>query len=97
MIECAILANNLLGLEILWQGIYYHDRDNPDYDENLLVALSAKLETMKHVLYAKLHYAQLDGIPFDPIQLKKEMEEMYSDEEIPEIREYVNSLTICGY
>lgn len=57
MVESAIEANNLAGLEVLWQGVYYYDRDNPDYASVLFFA-SAKgsLQTFQHVLYAYLNY-----------------------------------------
>ena len=69
MIESAIGANNLAGLEVLWQGVYYHDRDNPDYASDLYYASSkGSLQTFQHVLYAYLNYRILndpEDIRFD--------------------------------
>ena len=39
MVESAIEANNLAGLEVLWQGVYYYDRDNPDYASALFLCI----------------------------------------------------------
>jgi len=70
MIDLSIKNNNLIGLEILWQGIYFHDRDNPDYLNDVYVASEyGNLKTFQHVLYAYLNYATLNWS--DPIDLNK--------------------------
>lgn len=58
----AIKKNNIQALECLWQGIYFHVRDNPPYDENLITAFAyANLTTIKHCIYAFQNYATLNG------------------------------------
>ena len=52
MIGVAIKSNNILGLEILWKGIYYHDRSNPDFVTDVYTAVEcADLRTVLHVLH----------------------------------------------
>ena len=62
MINMSIKNNNIIGLEILWQGIYFHDRDNPDYLNDVYIASQyGNLKTFQHVLYGYLNYCTLDG------------------------------------
>jgi hypothetical protein len=67
LINVAIKSDNLKGLETLWKGIYYHDRDNPDFLLDLYTALEyANLETVKHVHYAYQNYNTLNmNAPID--------------------------------
>lgn len=69
----AIKNNDINALEYLWQGVYYNDRDNPDYtDELYIAARHGNLTTWLHVLYAHQHYRVLeDNIPIDFEKLQK--------------------------
>lgn len=61
LIDEAIRLSNKLALEILWKGIYYHDRDNPDFGPNLrLAAEVSTLDVFKFVLHAYQTWATLD-------------------------------------
>ena len=61
MISSAIKSNNLKGLNILWDGIYYHDRDNTHFEYYVYTAAEfGNLATFQHVLYGYWFYAQLD-------------------------------------
>lgn len=52
MITEAIKNNNLDSLEVLWQGIYFHDCDNPDYETDVYTAVEyGNIKTFQHVLY----------------------------------------------
>ena len=63
LITSAIRNGNLEALETLWKGIYYHDRDNPDYVTDFYSALEfGNLRTVQHVLYACLNYRTLNYI-----------------------------------
>lgn len=63
VINNAIKTNNLTALEILWKGIYYHDRDNPNYENDVYVSAEyGNLETFQHILYAYLNYNTLDEL-----------------------------------
>jgi hypothetical protein len=61
MIEMAIKSNNLVGLEILWEGIYHHDRACPDFLDDLYTATKyGNLKTLQHVFYAYNNYSIID-------------------------------------
>lgn len=72
MIDTAIKFNNLDGLMVLWNGIYYHDRDNPDYLNDVYVAAQfGNLKTFQHVLHGYMNYLTNNGVdPVDYIILK---------------------------
>lgn len=60
-ITAAISSNDLEGLNILWKGIYYHDRDNPDFEFDTYTAAEfGNLRTFQHVLYGYWYYHQLN-------------------------------------
>lgn len=59
--DLAIKTNNLSILEMLWQSVYYNDRDNPPYFRCLLKAARySNIKTFLHCLYAYENYAVLD-------------------------------------
>ncbi len=93
MIKTAIKSNNLRALEILWQGIYYHDVANPDYESNLLVAAEfSNLRTFQHVIYACMNYRTLNyshGIKH------KKLKELALKNPDQSIANLVNALKIC--
>lgn len=61
LIDVAIKSNNLPGLEILWQGIYFHDQANPDFERDVYTAVEfSDLKTVHHVLYGYMNYMVLD-------------------------------------
>lgn len=62
VIDSAIASDALESLEVLWAGVYYHDRDNPDYETDLLTAArTGGEETFLYALYARRNYATLNG------------------------------------
>lgn len=53
LIDAAIHANNQPALALLWKGVYYHDRSNPDFGGDLkLAAAVSNLELFKYILHA---------------------------------------------
>lgn len=66
VIDRAIIANQPEIIDILYQGIYFHDRSFPDYESSLKTALSfANLETFKFVLtnfFKGFVYDSMDNI-----------------------------------
>jgi hypothetical protein len=61
LITAAIKSSNILGLEVLWRGIYYHDRSNPDFVTDVYTAVEfADLDTLLHVLYGYMNYTDLN-------------------------------------
>lgn len=70
MIDSAIKSNNIVGLEILWQGIYYHDRDYPSFEHDVyLAAEHSDLKTFQHVLYGYMNYCTLN--PLQPLNVQR--------------------------
>lgn len=70
MITEAIENNDLDSLEVLWQGIYFHDRTNPDYEKDVYTATEfGNIKTFQHVLYAYMNYNTLDGV--EPLEYTK--------------------------
>ncbi len=73
MITEAIKGNDLDSLEVLWQGIYFHDRANPDYETDVYTAVEyGNIKTIQHVLYAYMNYNTLDGV--EPLEYTKLIE-----------------------
>lgn len=73
MITDAIKNNNLDFLEVLWQGIYFHDRANPDYEYDVYTAVEfGNIKTLQHVLYGYMKYITLDGV--EPLEYTKLLE-----------------------
>ena len=69
MINYAIQSNCLEAVEILWQGIYFHDCDHPDYNHDVYIAAeSSNIETLQHILYAYMNYMTFE---IEPIEYKK--------------------------
>jgi hypothetical protein len=61
LITTAIESSNILGLEVLWKGIYHHDRSNPDFVTDVYTAVEyANLDTLLHVLYGYMNYMDLN-------------------------------------
>jgi len=60
MVFAAISNENLLGLETLWQGIYWYGQDRPDYHRCVVFAKRGSLKTFQHVLYAYFNYADFE-------------------------------------
>lgn len=70
LVNVAIKSGNIKAIEILWNGIYYHDRNNPNFDLDLYTAIHySNLETVRHVLYAYRNYAVIES--FEPFDLQK--------------------------
>lgn len=73
MISEAIKSNNLNGVEILWEGIYFHDRDNPYYEHDVEVAAEfGNYKTFQHILYAYMNNMTLN--PKDSLNYSKLLE-----------------------
>jgi hypothetical protein len=65
MINSAIKSGNIDGLEILWQGIYFHDRANPDFQSNVYYAIEfGNLKMLQQVLYGYMNYLTLDFVEY---------------------------------
>jgi len=70
LITVAIKSNNIVGLEVLWKGIYHHDRSNPDFVTDVYTAVEfANLEMLLHVLYGYMNYMDLN--PKDDLDYAK--------------------------
>jgi hypothetical protein len=64
MLQISIRANDLAAWEILVQGIYYHDRDNPNYASNVRYGAEyADLKFFLHILTAYATYNTLNPQP----------------------------------
>lgn len=56
----AIMQNSLENVSLLWSGIYYYDRDTPNFGGDLLTAAKfGNLETFKYVLHGYLNFTKL--------------------------------------
>lgn len=90
MIDEAIKNNNLDALEILWQGIYFHDRDNPNYENDVYVAVEhSNIKTLLHVLYGYMKYNTLDGV--EPLKYYK-LVELASKNKNDNVKNFINDL-----
>lgn len=90
MIDTAIKSGNFLGLITLWRGIYYHDRDNPDYESDVYTAVEfGSLKMLQHTLYGYHNYSTLNGV--DSLEYRKMLELSEKNSE-PEVNLFVKSL-----
>ena len=88
LIDEAIKENNVHAVSILWKGVYYYDRDNPHYEDDVWTAAKhGNLNTFKFVLYGFQNHATLN--PIRSIRVSQLVDET-SD---PEVKEYLQSLT----
>jgi hypothetical protein len=95
LINEAIRVSNKSAVEMLWLGIYYHDRDNPDFASNLLLAASdSNLETFKFVLLAYQTWATLNGNERIPIL---DLIAAAKNNPDSEVLEFINNLTVPVY
>lgn len=63
----AIKTNNIPALNIVWKAVYFHDRDNPDYETDIETACEySNIQMLQHVVYGFYNYATLNGIDKDP-------------------------------
>jgi hypothetical protein len=73
MINTAIKSNNLVGLEILWMGMYCHDKSDPNYEHDVYTATEfGHLKTVQHVLYAYMNYytsCKIKNLNYDRLQI----------------------------
>ena len=73
MIDEAIKSNNLQGVKLLWNGIYFHDRDNPYYEHDVEVAAEfGNLKTFQYILYGYMNNNTLN--PKDSLSYTKLIE-----------------------
>lgn len=93
MINEAIKSNNLIGLETLWQGIYFHDRDNPDYEFDVYTAVEfSNLIMLQHIFYGYMNYMSLN--PVENLEYYK-LKELAAKNPYPEIFKFIQALTCC--
>ena len=93
MIDAAIKSNNLMGLEALWQGIYFHDRANPDYENDVYESVEhANVKTIQHVLYGYMNYTDLDGK--EPLEFSK-LKAFATNNPDPNVLRLIESLQCC--
>lgn len=91
----AIKANNLPALNVLWKGIYYHDRSGPWFEKDLEVAAEYAGPTMfLHILYGYMNYPDLNGtnpIDYAKIQALANKNSCFEMTKlIHELKEFVN-------
>lgn len=93
MIVLAIRSGNLYGLEVLWQGIYWHDHSNPDYFSDVYTAVQfSDLKMLQHVLYGYMNYHTLEEVEeLDYPRLK----ELVAKNPHPEVSKFIESLACC--
>lgn len=91
-IDSCIKASNIEALQILWCGIYYHDRDFPDFEKDLKTAVKhSNLKTVQHIFWAYHNYPGIDFIPYiDTLELYKYSLENSKDEEV---KKYIKRLS----
>jgi hypothetical protein len=95
MINVAIKSGNVDGLEILWQGIYFHDRANPDFESNVYCAVEfGNLKILQQVLYGYMNYNTLNPIDYldynKMVELSKKNPCLRVFEFIKEMSDFVN-------
>lgn len=83
MITQSIKLNNLDALECLWQGIYFHDRANPDFETDVYTAAEfSTLQTFKYVLYGYMNYHSLNPKENLKHSKLKELASVNSDKDV---------------
>ncbi len=94
LITVAIKANNILGLEVLWKGIYHHDRSNPDFVTDVYTAVEfANLETLHHVLYGYMNYMDLNLK--DNLEYTK-LKDLAKNNPHGHVLDFINDIQICA-
>jgi len=94
MTTSAMKAQNIEGVAILWSGIYYHDRDSPCYELELLRAAEfGGIKVFQHTLYAFMNYTSINGT--EPISYK-ELKEKCTDKKVQECVDRLNPIIING-
>jgi len=92
MITEAIKTNNLDALEVLWSGIYFHDRDNPDFETDVYTAVEyGNIKTIQHVLYGYMKYHTLNGV--EPLSYDK-LKELASKNKNDKVLDLINELNV---
>jgi hypothetical protein len=70
----AIAAADIESLEALWQGVYYHGRDSPAYEDDLRTAARrGDLAVFRHVLHAYHHNSTVNVL--EPVPAKELLRE----------------------
>ena len=93
LINAAIKSDNLMGLETLWQGIYFHDRANPDYTTDVYTAAEfGNLKMLQHVLYGYMNYNTLDEV--EDLEYAK-LKELAAKNSHQDVLEFVESIACC--
>ena len=93
MINESIKSGNLNALETLWQGIYFHDRDNPDYETDVYTAVEfGNLKMLQHVLYGYMNYSTLNGK--EDLKFAK-LKELAAKNPHPDVLRFIESLVCC--
>lgn len=83
----AIRTNNIMALEIFWQGVYNHDRDTPSYDYWVLIAAKhGNLKTFEHCLYAYMNNGVIDRV--EDLDYQKLLSECVD----PEVHQFLKEL-----
>ena len=92
LIDAAIRANNQPALALLWKGVYYHDRSNPDFGGDLkLAAEVSNLELFKYVLHAYQTWSTL--FENEPVSISK-LVALAKTNPDPEVLKFVLQLSI---
>lgn len=95
LIEEAMCKNNVQALSMLWDGIYYHDRDNPAYEFDLrTAAMVSNLETFKFVLHGFRNYATLHEMKPIPVADLMDLAEEGENDEVIDFLERMTETTL---
>ena len=93
MIDAAIMAKNVVGLETLWQGIYFHDRANPNFEADVYTAVRhANVATIQHALYGYMNYQTVN---FKEHLDYSKLTQLATDNADPNVLRLIQSLACC--
>jgi len=94
----AIKANNLLALEVLWQVVYYMDRDSPSYENTLEEAAEfGNLKTFQHCLHAFMNAIAINGTESMDYTLLKTLAEKNSDSNVLKYLIHLEPCIVNGF
>ena len=92
MITEAIKLNNLVALNILWRGQYYHTNDYPDFEHDVYTAVEyANTDTIKYTLYAYTN----NGISNDLNPLTYNKLKKCALKNTPKVLKFIDLLNAC--
>ena len=94
MVDAAIKSGNLMGLMILWKGIRIYARHDPEYEDNVYLAIEyGNPKMIKYVLSGYMNYDK--RYPVDALSIDK-LKELSLCNPDPVISKFIMDLSSCG-